>query len=191
MIPDEHTDNSQHFIIREAKGDDLEAVWLLWKEIMDQKVFFPHDESCSRESIEKSWINQDNLIFVAENAAGNNQDKTRNFNIYDPGEIAGAYILKPNQPGYGKHIANASYMVSSSQRGKGLGKLLCAHSIGAGRKAQYRGIQFNLVVSTNIEAVKAWQANGFDIIGTVPGGFFHVEKGYVDAYIFFRDLTTT
>ena len=50
-------------------------------------------------------------------------------------------------------------------------------------------MQFNLVVSTNVSAVRAWQANGFEIIGTVPGGFYHYELGYVDAYIFFKDLT--
>ena len=166
-------DNHENLVIRAADHGDLEKVWLLWKQIMDEKIYFPHDDSCSRESIEKSWINLDNHIYVAE------------MNEI----IVGAYILKPNQPGYGKHIANASYMVDAGYRGKGLGKQLCAHSIITAREALYRGMQFNLVVDTNAEAVRAWQANGFEIIGTVPGGFYHVEKGYVDAYIFFRDLT--
>ena len=180
--------------IRQANADDLEQLWLLWKQVMDQKIYFPHDESCSRESIEKSWINLNNQMYVVDadvsisngNTGGIGSGKIKSGPV---GKLAGAYILKPNQPGYGSHIANASYMVEQEFRGHGLGKLMCAHSIEQAKQAGYRGIQFNLVVSTNIEAVKAWQTNGFEIIGTVPGGFYHVEKGYVDAHIFFLDLT--
>lgn len=158
--------------IRAATAEDLDAVWRLWKDVMDQKIYFPYDDTYSRDQIEETWIKLSNAVFVAES------DR----------EIVGAYILKPNQPGYGSHIANASYMVDTQTRGRGIGAKLCAHSVEAARTLGYRGIQFNLVVSTNEAAVRAWKANGFEIIGTVPGGFYHDELGYVDAYIFFRDL---
>lgn len=158
--------------IRPAKAEDLDRIWELWKIIMDQKIYFPYDDSYSRADIEKEWINLDNACFVAEL----NQ------------QIVGAYILLPNQPGHGKHIANAAYMVDTSIRGHGVGTKLCAHSVIAGKELGYRGIQFNLVVSTNEAAIKAWQSNGFKIIGTVPGGFHHFELGYVDAHIFFKNL---
>ncbi|PHN03219.1 GNAT family N-acetyltransferase [Flavilitoribacter nigricans] len=159
--------------IRPATTADLEAVWHLWKTIMDQKVYFPYDDTYTREQIEESWINLSNAIFVAETET----------------EIVGAYILKPNQPGYGKHIANAAYMVDTRARGQGIGDQLCAHSVAAARTLGYRGMQFNLVVSTNKAAIRTWQANGFSIIGTVPGGFYQEGLGYVDAHIFFMDLT--
>lgn len=162
----------QSLILRPAIIADLAAVWRLWKAVMDQKIYFPYDDSYSREQIEAAWINLDNAVYVAELA----------------GEIAGAYILKPNQPGYGSHIANAAYMVADGQRGHGIGALLCRHSIDAARALGYRGLQFNLVVSTNEAAIRVWKANGFEVIGTVPGGFYHFELGYVDAYIFFRKL---
>jgi L-amino acid N-acyltransferase YncA len=160
--------------IRPALAQDLERVWELFKQVIDEDIYYPYDQHTTREEIEHSWVTLKNLVWVAT-------DETS-------GEITGAYILKPNQPGWGSHIANAAYMVDNQHRGKGIGGLLADHSVEAARDAGYRGMQFNLVVSTNTAAVKAWLASGFEIIGTVPGGFYHVEQGYVDAYIFFRAL---
>lgn len=160
-------------LINPAIDNDFEEIWFMWKEIMDQKVYFPHDESSSRDDVEKSWINLNNQCYVAKT----------------DGKTVGCYILKPNQPGYGRHIANASYLVDTQHRGKGIGDKLCEHSIKAAKKHGYRGIQFNLVVSTNEAAIKIWLSHGFKIIGTIPGGFYHVEQGYIDAHIFFYDLT--
>ena len=159
--------------MRKAGPADLDDIWNLWKQVVEQKVYFPYDESYSREQIEALWIHTGNHCYVAE----------------IDGVVAGAYILKSNQPGYGKHIANAAYMVGRGFRGRGIGHLLCAHSVGTAKAAGYRGMQFNLVVSTNEAAIRIWKANGFEMIATVPGGFYHFEKGYVDAYIFFKDLT--
>lgn len=158
--------------IRAATKKDLAAIWQMWKAIMEQKIYYPYDESYTRGDIEKSWVNLTNHTYVAE------QGK----------EIVGAYIFKANQPGYGGHIANAAYMVSTEKRGQKIGHKLCAHSIRMAKDAGYRGMQFNLVVSTNKGAIKVWLENGFEIIGTVPEGFFHVERGYVDAHIFYRKL---
>ena len=141
-----------------ATTADKDKVWEMWKWVMDQGLYFPYDESYSREYIEHEWINlSKNQVFVA----------------IDGNQVVGAYILKQNQPGHGKHIANAAYMVSSEVLGKGIGTQLCAHSIEAAKKHGYRGIQFNLVVSTNTAAIKAWLKNGFEIIGTIPEGFHH------------------
>ncbi len=158
--------------IRPATAQGLDAVWRMWKDIMAQKAYFPYDESYTREQIEASWINLDNLVYVAE----------------IQGQIVGAYIVKPNQPGYGSHVANAAYMVDSAHRGKGIGKQLCAHSLQAAKAAGYRAMQFNLVVSTNTAAIRAWEAFGFNRIGVVPEGFFQEGAGYVDAYIYHRFL---
>ncbi|MCB0632615.1 MAG: GNAT family N-acetyltransferase [Saprospiraceae bacterium] len=159
-------------VVRPASKSDLDTVWQMWKEVMDQKIYFPYDASYSRAQIEAVWINLDNPVYVAEL----------------DGRIAGAYILRPNQPAYGSHIANGAYMVSGSARGNGIGSVLCNHSIQTAKQLGYRGMQFNLVVSTNAAAIRVWKAHGFEIIGTVPGGFFQEDLGYVDAHIFFRSL---
>lgn len=31
-------------------------------------------------------------------------------------------------------------------------------------------MQFNLVVSTNTAGIRCWQRNGFEVVGTLPGG---------------------
>jgi len=109
----------------------------------------------------------------------NNQEK----------DIVGAFVLKDNQPGYGKHICNPAYMVKTESRGLGVGDDLCRESIRAATELGYRGMQFNLVVSTNTAAVKLWKRHGFQHIGTVPGGFYvEDEDRYVDTYLYFKSL---
>jgi ribosomal protein S18 acetylase RimI-like enzyme len=43
-------------------------------------------------------------------------------------------------------------------------------------------------VSTNERAVRLWKHMGFEIIGTVPGGFRHPRLGFVDAHIMHKVL---
>lgn len=70
----------------------------------------------------------------------------------------------------GSHIANGSYMVHPNHHGKGIGKILCEHSIQFSKDKEYVGIQFNAVVSTNIPAIKLWEKYGFNIIGKISKG---------------------
>jgi len=49
-------------------------------------------------------------------------------------------------------------------------------------------MQFNFVVSTNLRAVKTWQAYGFDIVGRLPSAFKHPEQGFVDALVMYKHL---
>ncbi len=108
--------------------------------------------------------------------------------VEEDGQLLGTYIIKPNQIDLGSHIANGSYMVSPKAQGKGIGKLLCEHSIQFARESGYVGIQFNIVVSTNVRAIELWKKYGFQIIGTTPKGFRHPEQGLVDTYIMFLEL---
>ena len=45
-----------------------------------------------------------------------------------------------------------------------------------------------LVVGSNEGAVALWRSLGFEIVGTLPGAFRHPEKGFVDAYVMYREL---
>ncbi|PYT43680.1 MAG: GNAT family N-acetyltransferase, partial [Acidobacteria bacterium] len=49
-------------------------------------------------------------------------------------------------------------------------------------------MQYNFVISTNERAVRLWQSFGFEIAGRLPRAFEHPTRGYVDAYIMYRDL---
>jgi ribosomal protein S18 acetylase RimI-like enzyme len=108
--------------------------------------------------------------------------------VSSEGSILGTYILKPNQPGLGSHICNCGYVVAPLARGQGIASAMCEHSQSQATSLGFRGMQFNLVVSTNIGAVRLWQKLGFRIIGTIPGGFRHQTLGYVDAHVMFKQL---
>lgn len=107
----------------------------------------------------------------------------------EDGKIAGVSYLKANQPGLGSHVANAGYVVAEHARGRGVATALCEHSQKEAAARGFRGMQFNLVVSTNDVAVRLWQKLGFRIIGTAPGAFRHATMGYVDTLIMFKPLT--
>jgi ribosomal protein S18 acetylase RimI-like enzyme len=158
--------------IRAAEEKDLQNVYEIFQEVVNQKVYYPYDESTPKAYIEEIWVNLNNIIYVAE----------LDHNV------VGAYIIRPNQPGYGSHIANAAYMVDSKIRGKGIGRALGQHSLQIAKEAGYYGMQYNFVVSTNKGAVKLWKDIGFEIVGTAPDGFHHHKKGFVDAYIMYQRL---
>lgn len=83
--------------------------------------------------------------------------------------------------------ANVQVKINKA-RGKGIGRAMCAHSLKEAVKLGFRAMQYNLVVSTNINAIGLWQDMGFEIIGTLPMAFKHKEKGLVDAHIMYQLL---
>ena len=94
-------------------------------------------------------------------------------------EIVGTAKFGPKRPGRGSHVATASFMVPTDQRGRGVGRALCNCVIAAARDEGYAGMQFNAVVATNVGAIELYRTLGFVTIGTVPGAFDHVALGPV------------
>ncbi len=159
-------------LIRRAETADLQHVWQMFRDIIAQRIYYPYNNDTPDNYLADVWIKPDNLIYIAE----------------VDGVIAGAYIIRPNQLGWGAHIANAAYMVDNRFRSQGIGKALGEHSLQIAKAAGYRAMQYNFVISTNTSAVRLWQSLGFDIIGAIPEAFLHPEQGYVDAYIMYRKL---
>lgn len=110
------------------------------------------------------------------------------FVVLEDCELLGTYFLKPNQPGLGNHICDCGYIVSESARGRGIASLMCDHSQVEAVSRGFRGMQFNLVVSTNDGAVRLWRKHGFEIVGTLPGAFRNPESEFVDAFVMFKPL---
>jgi L-amino acid N-acyltransferase YncA len=158
--------------LRKATQADHDQVWEIFKAVISTGDTYVFDPNTAKEDLQKHWF----------------ADYMDTFVVEEQGKILGTYIIKPNQIDLGNHIANCSYMVSPNAQGKGVGKLLCEHSLAFGKEKGYRAIQFNIVVSTNIAAVKLWQKYGFQIIGTTPEAFRHQSLGLVDAYIMYRRL---
>ena len=106
----------------------------------------------------------------------------------DDDEVLGTARMGPNRDGPGAHIGTASFMVSPSARGRGVGRALASYVVEWHRSHGFRGIQFNAVVETNTAAVALWRSLGFETVGTVPGAFKHPEHGYVGLHVMFLPL---
>lgn len=158
--------------IREATDKDIDEIWSIFHEVVregDTYVFAPET---SKEEMIQIWFGDKINTYVADN------DK----------EILGTFIIKANQPGLGSHVANASFMVASEGRGKGLGKLMGEFAIEEAKRLGFHSMQFNIVISTNIGAIKLWEKLGFKIIGTASESFRHSKLGLVNSHIMYKIL---
>ena len=155
-----------------ATSAHSEEIWEIFGKVVQTGDTYVFDPDISREDALRYWLDPDHQVFVA----------------VDNGHVLGTYILRKNQPGRGSHVANASYMVSPKARGKGLGSLMCQHSIEEARRLGFSAIQFNMVVSTNSAAISVWKKHGFDVVGTLPKVFRHETQGLVDAFVMHRFL---
>jgi len=161
-------------IIRKADIDkDYDEVWVIFSNVISGGDVFSFEPNTSKADLKKLWFADNMDTFVA---------------VDNLGKVIGSYYVKPNQPGLGSHIANAGYMVHPDEKGKGIGQLMCQHSIDFAREKGYLAMQFNMVVSSNDSAVKLWKSFGFSTIGTIPQAFRHQRLGLVDAYIMHKKL---
>jgi len=160
--------------IRKAhKPKDYDGIWEIFSKVIQTGDTYVFDPNTPKEALDKYWFADGMDTFVA---------------VDDEGLILGSYFIKPNQVDLGSHIANCGYMVSPGSQGKGIGRILCEHSLAYAKQKGYLGMQFNIVVSTNTNAVNLWKKLGFDIIGITPNGFRHKELGLVDTYIMYKNL---
>lgn len=160
--------------IREATEADFPAIYALFMRIIAEGETLPYTPEEMNEARASHWL------MAAPH--------TRCFVAEVNGAFAGCIALRPNHPGRAGHVAHATYIVHPDQRGKGVGRALGEYSLAEARKAGYRDMQFNFVVSANTVAVKLWKSLGFAIVGILPKGFNHATNGLVDVYIMHRPL---
>lgn len=158
--------------VREARWSDWDDIWRIFRAVVAGGDTYAYDLDISAGEARREWMGDGKQTFVA---------------VRD-GEIVGTYVLKPNQPGLGSHVANAAFMVAPEVQGQGVGTAMGKHALRTAAEAGYRAMQFNLVVSTNEAAVHLWKKLGFSIVGTLPEAFRHREHGYTDAYVMYRCL---
>lgn len=143
--------------------EDLDAMTALWNAIVKEGIAFPQTDSLS------IW---EAAQFFAEQSYTGVAEYQKN--------IVGLYILHPNSIGRCGHIANASYVVSSQYRGKGIGETLVKDSMQIAKQFGFKILQFNAVVASNTTALKLYQKLGFTQLGTIPGGFKMNDGAYAD-----------
>lgn len=91
--------------IRRVTNADHEAIWEIFRSVIAGGDTYAFDPAMPRDEALAYWCAEGASTYVA----------------VEDGEILGTYILKPNQPGLGSHVANAGYMVSEKARGRGIG----------------------------------------------------------------------
>jgi L-amino acid N-acyltransferase YncA len=159
-------------MIRPATKFDEVAIWTIFQAVIAPGDTYVFDPQMPRDEALAYWMRTGTHTYVLES----------------DGRVVGTYVLRPNQPALGSHIANAAFMVSPAARGAGVGRRMAEHCLAEARRLGFRAMQFNFVVSTNEAAVRLWQQLGFQIVGTLPGAFRHSRHGFVDAHVMFREL---
>lgn len=158
--------------IRKAEAEDAGAVAAIIMPTIRDGATYALDPDMTEAAALAYWMGPDRETFVAE----------------EDGAILGTYYLRPNQAGGGRHVCNCGYMTSATAEGRGIARLMCAHSLDHARRRGYRAMQFNFVVSTNARATRLWQSLGFEIVGRLPAAFAHPREGFVDALVMYRSL---
>jgi ribosomal protein S18 acetylase RimI-like enzyme len=158
--------------IRPASPADWPAIWQMLEPIMraGETLALPRNGS---EAVAKGyWSSPEKLNFLA----------------VEGDTPLGASYVRANQQGGGAHVANCGYITAEASRGRGVARALCAHSIEYCRKAGFKAIQFNFVVSSNEPALHLWHSFGFDVLARLPGAFDHPRLGMVDALVMWKTL---
>jgi L-amino acid N-acyltransferase YncA len=166
----------REFEIREATDADWPAIWPFFHAIVAAAETYCYDPAMDERTGRAIWmLAPPSRTVIAVDGAG---------------AVLGSAKMGPNQQGPGAHVATASFMVDPASSGRGVGRALGAYAVAWAREAGFRGMQFNAVAASNTRAVALWRALGFELIGTVPGGFRHPSLGYVGLHVMYRALDT-
>ena len=160
-------------IIRPYVDQDWSQVWAIIEPVFRAGETYAFSPNITEQEARLVWIEIPEITFVA---------------VGEDNVIVGTYYLKPNQPTLGAHVCNCGYIVTETARGQGLASAMCEHSQREAVKRGYRAMQYNLVVSTNEDAVHLWKKLGFEIVGTLPKAFRHARLGFVDAFVMYKQL---
>lgn len=161
--------------IRPYKEQDWNSVWRIIEPVFRAGETYAFSTDISETEAHHVWIETPLATFVA---------------VDENGEITGTYYIKPNQPGLGSHVCNCGYIVAGKARGKGIASSMCEHSQVEAVTRGFRAMQYNLVVATNEGAIRLWKKHGFDVIGRLPKAFRHARRGFVDAFVMYKQLET-
>ncbi len=160
-------------LIRPILPADWASVWPLLHSTFQSGDTYAFATDSTEAEIHRAWVELPAATFVACNSNG---------------QVLGTYYLKANQPGLGSHVCNCGYVVSPKAQGQGVAAAMCRHSQAQAVKLGFRAMQFNLVASSNLRAIRLWQRLGFAVIGTLPGAFRHSQLGYIDALMMYKTL---
>ena len=161
-------------MIRDARPDDWEAIWPIFREIASAGETYAYDRDINELDARDIWmVGAPGRTVVASGADD---------------AILGTASMYANRGGPGSHVASASFMVDPQHAGRGTGRALGEYVLSWARQSGFRAIQFNAVVETNEPAVELWRSLGFTVLATVPEAFDHPTHGYVGLHVMHRFL---
>ncbi len=158
--------------VKPISPGDEEGLYKIFKEVIDSGDQFPYDSNSIQE-FHRRFLEPQSQVYVTHSSEG---------------EVTGGFAIKPNFCGRADHIANGAYMVKKTHQGQGIGTLLVKASLEIAKKLGFRAIQFNMVLSQNLIAVRLYQKLGFSIIGTIPEAIRNSDGSFQDGYIFYQKL---
>ena len=91
-------------VIREIGATEFPIVWPLFRSVIEAGDTYSYPPDLGLGDAQALWTTPPSRTFVAER----------------DGSVVGCYLLRPNQPGLGDHVANAGYMVAAEARGKSI-----------------------------------------------------------------------
>lgn len=156
--------------IRDARDDDWPGIWPIVQEAVAEADAYTYPADLSEEEARTKWLPA---------------EPWKSIVAVDGDTVLGVAAWGPNQAGPGSHVSNASFLVASAARGRGVGTALVEETLARAEAEGYRGMQFNAVVETN-PAIPLYLRLGFEIVGTVPGAFRHPTHGYVGLHVMYR-----
>lgn len=151
--------------VRKYTIQDTLAAIEIWNQVVEDGVAFPQEEMLNEETGRE--------FFKEQSYTGIAYDE-------ESGEIAGLYILHPNNVGRCGHICNASYAVRRDVRGCHIGEKLVTHCLETAKTLGFKILQFNAVVRSNTYALRLYKKLGFVQLGIIPGGFRMKDGAYED-----------
>lgn len=151
--------------VRKYTIQDTLAAIEIWNQVVEDGVAFPQEEMLNEETGRQ--------FFEEQSYTGIAYDE-------ESGEIAGLYILHPNNVGRCGHICNASYAVRRDVRGCHIGEKLVTHCLETAKTLGFKILQFNAVVRSNTYALRLYKKLGFVQLGIIPGGFRMKDGSYED-----------
>ena len=157
--------------IRKYRTSDLPVIIELWNSVVEAGDAFPQEELLNEETGAAFFAAQSCTVVLEEDD-----------------QVLGLYILHPNNVGRCSHIANASYAIDASVRGKHLGEALVFDSIRKARALGFQILQFNAVVESNTHARHLYERIGFQQLGVSPGGFRMKNGKYENICPYYYEL---
>ena len=163
--------NGDDMIVRAYEEKDLQEMIEIWNEVVRDGIAFPQEDELDMAGGQ--------AFFAAQTYCGVAEED---------GSVLGLYILHPNNIGRCGHIANTSYAVHSSCRGRHIGEMLVKDSLAKAKESGFGVLQFNAVVESNLHARHLYERLGFVQLGVIPKGFRMKDGHYENICPYYHTL---